>query len=194
MQIVERSKWAAFTLPLCRPVLSCRVVFPLCLLVYQALVRVAMALFVVLLSTAIKKKGYIGEQCLTCFCFCLFTGKGNTYPSWSRRSGKVNCRFTVPCLAVQHPMEMSTCWECRCCRLPVGNMYWNRWPYRSSLVVSQGGGLCRVKLSHVCGPYYIISESFWFLRALKCRVCSEAVLLIQVSASSDECSVRDCSA
>lgn len=39
----------------------------------------------------------------------FFTDKDNTYPSWSRRSGKVNCRFTVPCLAVQHPTEMSTC-------------------------------------------------------------------------------------
>lgn len=39
----------------------------------------------------------------------LFTDKDNTYPSWSRRSGKVNCKFTVPCSAVQHPMEMSTC-------------------------------------------------------------------------------------
>jgi len=69
MQIVERSKWAAFTLPLCSPVLSCRVVFPLCLSLYQALVRVAVALFVVLLSTAIKKKGIYLRTVLYLFLF-----------------------------------------------------------------------------------------------------------------------------
>lgn len=100
-------KRAAFRLLLCRLVLSCRAVFPLRLSLYQALELLWPHL-------CFKKKAYVWEQCIICFgWFCFSTGKDSTYPSWSRRSGKVNCRFTVPCLAVQRPMETSTCWECR---------------------------------------------------------------------------------
>lgn len=88
MQIVERSKWAAFTLPLCSPVLSCRVVFPLCLSLYQALVRVAVALFVVLLSTAIKKKDIFENSTLPVSVFVCLQAKAAHIPVRAEGPGK----------------------------------------------------------------------------------------------------------